>query len=387
MESIIFFMLYDIDDLTFNNTKLLQQMNAAENMGLDVYYLGYSISGIYLCSLKNEKKEFICKIKYVKRNFLKRMQIFRAMLLVLKNYSFDYCYTRKMITTVNYGRCLKKLKQKGIKLTVEVPTYPDYEEFKKERRKFRKIAFKILKFIDMYYSKYVDLFVLIGEKSNSYFGVKAINIQNGISIDCIKEWEPRFLKENELHFIALANFCYWHGYERVIEGLYNYYKDNSSNKRKIYIHFVGPDEDGSLACWRELGKKKGIENHLIFEGKKYGNDLDSIFDTCNCAIGTLGCYKKGIVTDSSLKSLNYIARGIPFIHAGITYESEDIAPYLFKIKNDNTPINFEMVINYLNQLPDNLQITRKLRTYCENNCSWEKQLGKVMIELNKVTKT
>lgn len=68
MESIIFFMLYDIDDLTFNNTKLLQQMNAAENMGLDVYYLGYSISGIYLCSLKNEKKNL-----YVKLNMLKEI--------------------------------------------------------------------------------------------------------------------------------------------------------------------------------------------------------------------------------------------------------------------------------------------------------------------------
>lgn len=379
MKSMLFFMLFNIDDINGNNSKLIQQINTAERMNYKVYYLGYSKSGIYLCH--RSKRKFLSKTFPVNKNFLKRMQLFVAMLKLLHtNIHFDYCYVRKMITTINYGRCLKRLHKLGTKVVVEIPTYPDYEEIKRDKRQYRRIAFFFLKLIDKHYSKYVDLFALIGEPSNNYFGRKAINIQNGIDTSLVSPWIKETESE-EINLLTVAYYCSWHGYERLIKGLKNYYDHNG--ERKITIHFVGKDCDGSLKEWLDLAKSLGVYSNIVFHGTKYGVELDEIVNCCDVAISSLGEYKKGINNATELKMLNYCARGIPFIYCTNFANEEKIAKYCLKVENNSNPVDFNKILSFIDSLSASSSSTKELRSFCKSNFGWEKQIDKVIRELDE----
>lgn len=377
MASVLFFMLYDIDDLNRNNTKLVQQMEAAKKMGFQVSYLGYSHKGIFLCSENGNDR--ICNSVRTNRNFFKRMQIFRACLKVLDRNTFDYCYIRKMITTINYGRCLKKMANKNIPVAVEIPTYPDYKEVAQDSRILKRLAFKVLWFVDKHYSKYVSVFALIGEKADSYMGIRAINIDNGIIVDDIAKWEHR-KKEGEIHVMVVANFCYWHGYERLINGIREYYKKDIQHE-KIIVHMVGEDCDGSLKKWIAMAEEAGIIENIVCEGEKYGAQLDEIANMCDVAIAGLGLYKKKLFNASELKVLNYCARGIPFLYCSEPLDNSCIKDCCMKIPNDASPLDVEEMVWFCRRIEQITDASVLLRDYCKQNYNWESQLGKVFKEL------
>ena len=372
-------MLIDIDDMSRNNSKLIQQIHSAEKLGYSVYFFGYSVKGIFLCH--NKKKKFFCRTINVKNNFLKRNQLYRAMLHLLDTgIHFDYCYVRKMLTTVNYGRCLKKMHNQGIRVVVEIPTYPDYEEYKNDKRQYRRLVFSVLKHFDKHYSKYVDLFALIGEPANQYFGRKAINIQNGIDTDNTSRWmKNRF--SDDLNALVIANFCSWHGIERLISGLRQYQENNGKNK--IRVHLVGPDCDGSLKEWKDMAVNNGVGDSVIVYGRKYGKELDSIVNECDIAFSSLGEYKKGINNASELKLLNYCARGIPFVYCTSFDREEEIGRFCLKIENDASSVDFFRIIEFIDKLPQRNEVVESLRSFSKKNFCWEKQLEKVFQELDK----
>ncbi len=375
---IFFLMLFYIDDQTRNNTKLSQQMEAVSKMGHDVYYIGIGNDGIYLCH--NSEREFINSIKDSKINIFNRIQMCKAACKVIKHSNFDIAYIRNMTAVPSFVNVLRQLKKCDTKIVVEIPTYPDFEEANHERRFTRKIAKKILMPLEKKASSYVDLYTLIGEKANSYHGIRAINICNGIDVNKVSIWKRINDNSNDVHLIALANFCYWHGYERLIEGLANYYKNGGS--RNVYLHFVGPDKDGSLAQWVSLSKSKNVFDNVVLEGSLYGEQLDEVFNKCDFAISALGEYKKGLSVDSALKSLTYLAKGIPFMHTGVTFESVEIEPFTLKVINDPSPIDINEILSKIDFLNNCNYESNILRNYCNNNCTWKEQFIRVFSELN-----
>ena len=269
-----------------------------------------------------------------------------------------------------------KLKKHGIKCVTEIPTYPYDQEFKGYPLKY-----KIPLYIDMMFrralSAKMEAIVTFSNKE-SIFGKRTICISNGIDLDSIPLHNPK--KQQDIHLIAVAEIHYWHGFDRLVAGLGEYYKSNP-NGRKVYFHVVGWEDDrgttsnGYLTV-EQMAKKYGIEKYVINHGKLFGDKLDEVFNQCVFAIGSLGRHRSGITEIKTLKNREYAARGISFIYSENDSDFDD-KPYIIKAPADESPINVGEIINYIDNHDFNPAEIRKT----VEHLSWKYQMEKVITEI------
>ena len=269
-----------------------------------------------------------------------------------------------------------KLKKHGIKCVTEIPTYPYDHEFKGYPLKY-----KIPLYIDMMFRRALaakmEAIVTFSNKE-SIFGKRTICISNGIDLDSIPLHNPK--KQQDIHLIAVAEIHYWHGFDRLVAGLGEYYKSNP-NGRKVYFHVVGWEDDrgttsnGYLTV-EQMAKKYGIEKYIINHGKLFGDKLDEVFNQCMFAIGSLGRHRSGITEIKTLKNREYAARGISFIYSENDSDFDD-KPYIIKAPADESPINVGEIINYIDNHDFNPFEIRKT----VEHLSWKYQMEKVITEI------
>ena len=269
-----------------------------------------------------------------------------------------------------------KLKKHGIKCVTEIPTYPYDQEFKGYPLKY-----KIPLYIDMMFRRALatkmEAIVTFSNK-DSIFGKRTIRISNGIDLDSIPLHNPK--KQQDIHLIAVAEIHYWHGFDRLVAGLGEYYKSNP-NGRKVYFHVVGWEDDrgttsnGYLTV-EQMARKYGIEKYIINHGKLFGDKLDEVFNQCVFAIGSLGRHRSGITEIKTLKNREYAARGISFIYSENDSDFENM-PYIIKAPADESPINVKEIINYIDTRNiDPADIRRTVE-----HLSWKYQMEKVITEI------
>lgn len=383
MKKIFFFMRYYTEDAKDNLAlKHSYQIQAAENIGLDVWFLECRNDGVYL---KNKDKEWKLKNMKIKKDGGLPQAIWLYHLLnKAANQareiadSFDYVYIRKTFFIPSYFRFLRNVKKDQSKIMVEIPTYPDQNEEGKETRIIRKIIFKLNNSMAKKAASYVDLFAVIGEDVSHYLGKKAINIENGINV------EKMLLRKKEkatkgVHCLALASMCKWHGYDRFIEGMRHYYEYGGTEN--IFFHLVGPDGDGSLTQWKELVSKYGLEKRVQFHGAMYGEDLDRFINQCDIGVASLAGYRTELYKASILKIREYTSRGLPFVYAIEDSVLKGDEGFCMKIENDASPVEMEKVLDFVEKVKGNKNIAQEMREYAQENMTWEKQFEKVIDNL------
>ena len=269
-----------------------------------------------------------------------------------------------------------KLKKHGIKCVTEIPTYPYDQEFKGYPLKY-----KIPLYIDMMFRRALaakmEAIVTFSNKE-SIFGKRTICISNGIDLDSIPLHNPK--KQQDIHLIAVAEIHYWHGFDRLVAGLGEYYKSNP-NGRKVYFHVVGWEDDrgttsnGYLTV-EQMARKYDIEKYIINHGKLFGEKLDEVFNQCVFAIGSLGRHRSGITEIKTLKNREYAARGISFIYSENDSDFDN-KPYIIKASADESPINVGEIIDYIDNHDINPAEIRKT----VEHLSWKYQMEKVITEI------
>ena len=273
-------------------------------------------------------------------------------------------------------RLFGKLNKQDIKCVTEIPTYPYDQEFKGYPLKY-KIPLYIDKMFRRALSAKMEAIVTFSNKE-SIFGKRTICISNGIDLDSIPLHNPK--KQQDIHFIAVAEIHYWHGFDRLVAGLGEYYKSNP-NGRKVYFHVVGWEDDrgttsnGYLTV-EQMARKYGIEKYIIYHGKLFGDKLDEVFNQCVFAIGSLGRHRSGITEIKTLKNREYAARGISFIYSENDSDFDD-KPYIIKAPADESPINVGEIINYIDSHDFNPAEIRKT----VEHLSWKYQMEKVITEI------
>ena len=266
-----------------------------------------------------------------------------------------------------------KLKKHGIKCVTEIPTYPYDQEFKGYPLKY-----KIPLYIDMMFRRALaakmEAIVTFSNKE-SIFGKRTICISNGIDLDSIPLHNPK--KQQDIHLIAVAEIHYWHGFDRLVAGLGEYYKSNP-NGRKVYFHVVGWEDDrgttsnGYLTV-EQMARKYGIEKYVINHGKLFGDKLDEVFNQCEFAIGSLGRHRSGITEIKTLKNREYAARGISFIYSEMDSDFDN-QTYVIKAPADDTPIDVSEIIRYI----DNSKVESSYIRHTVEHLSWKYQMRIVL---------
>jgi len=395
----IIYVSYIIEELSSGYTeKIKNQCFAFENLGFQIYlYISkvdkcifYEINNGKIKELFSQKYKFPFNISSQKNNNILKIFERKIHAYIRMDEYFKYLYDidlfknskivyfRRIVPITNILiNFLKKLRKDNKIIIYEYPTYPWEKEMIKDKDYLRYILDKI------YYKKLIFLVdyipVMLGKQIN--LSRKFISITNGININNIpKKKYNYYCEKKKFHMLGLANVQYWHGYDRVIKGISNYY--NSSNiKERVYFHIVGDGKE--IPRLKELVKKYKIEKYILFYGHKTGKELNDLFDLCHIGIGSLGLHRQSLYSACPLKNREYCARGIPFVISFKDLDFSEKYPYVKIFPSDESIINIEEVISfYINIQAIYPKYANDMRNYTKKYLSWEIKLKPVVDVLN-----
>lgn len=299
---------------------------------------------------------------------------------------YDYCKENGIQFV--YARCFqnaspflirffKKLKKSGIKAVTEIPTYPYDQEFETFSRQER-LGLKIDQMFRNRLYRQQSAVVTFSD-AETIFGQRTIRISNGVDFDSIPlhHFQP---VDDALHFIGVAEVHLWHGYDRLIAGLGEYYK-KVENPRNIIFHIVGGIDpfdlygQGDYPGIQTLIDQYGIQKHVVFHGQLFGEELNKVFNQSCFAIGSLARHRSGITYIKTLKNREYATRGIPFIYSEIDSDFENKS-YIVKAKPDESPIDVQQIVDFIESRHfDPAEIRKTVE-----NLTWKIQMKRVVDE-------
>lgn len=299
----------------------------------------------------------------------------------------DYCIQQKI--ELVYVRCFmnaspftirlfKRLHADGIKTLMEVPTYPYDGEFVSLPLKYR-IEHVVDKMFRRKLSSYMDAIVTFSD-ATEIFGQRTIRISNGVDFDSLPlHHTQKPIANSPLHLIGVAEVHPWHGFDRMLTGLGEFYQ--KGGEQQLIFHIVGGVSAVMMNQFRVIIDKYNIEDKVIFHGKLFGKQLDDVFAQCQFAIGSLARHRSGITCIKTLKNREYAARGIPFIYSEDDSDF-DQQPYVLKAPADESPIDIDRIIRFLDNYQENPADIR----HTVEHLAWKMQMQRVVNPLEEMEK-
>lgn len=265
---------------------------------------------------------------------------------------------------------VKQASKMGVKALLEIPTYPYDNEYIA-----LPLSSRIQLFIDkLYRRKLADNIFRIVTFSNetNIFGAKTINISNGIDFDAIKIKET-INYPNIITLISVAEIHIWHGFDRLLKGLAEYY--NVKRDIEVRYEIIGYGDEREISKLKNYIIQNKLENYVTFHGPQYGKSLDDLFNHASVGIASLGRHRSGITNIKTLKNREYAARGIPFIYSEIDDDFEE-KPYIMKVNADESPISILDIIAFYEKVKmiPAIDIRNSI-----SNLSWKNQMEKVIL--------
>ena len=369
MKKVLFLIFHGFDPNNGISKKISYQVDAFKKCGMNVH----------LCYMdeKDTKKRIIngdVIADYgngLLSKILKRTD-FSAISNYVKKNQIDLVYIRSNhnanLFTINM---VKKMKAYGAKVVMEIPTYPYDIEYKAQGISRQIFQDKIFR---NQLAKYLDAIVTFSD-FDKIFGQRTIKISNGIDFDSVKMKTTINDTSKELNLIGVAEIHEWHGFDRIVRGLADYY--SKPQDYLVEFHVIGYFFSKEIEDeFRKIISDNHMENYVILYGKKHGTELDNLFDKCDFGIGSLGRHRVGIDKIKTLKNREYAARGIPFIYSE-TDSDFDPKPYVLKAPADESPIEIQRIIDfYKRNTMSPIEIRESI-----TDLSWKKQMELVIKEV------
>lgn len=271
-------------------------------------------------------------------------------------------------------RWLRALRRTGTKIALEIPTYPYDREYRGQPLGFR-IGHLIDRCFRRSLMRSVDRIVTFSDDPE-IFGRPTVRISNGVDFAAIPLQSRRAAHPSELRLTGVANIHPWHGFDRVIAGLADYYR--TPQPCTVRFTIVGDGDPALLERYRRTARERGIAAYVAFTGPLSGQALDAVFDRTDLGIASLGRHRNGIVRLRSLKNREYAARGIPFVYSEQD-DDFDAMPYVFKAPADDTPLDIAALVRFR----DSLRMPpAAIRATVEQTLSWDRQMELILQDLN-----
>lgn len=305
---------------------------------------------------------------------IKKRINYDPILTYIKQERVSFVYMRSEHNASPFLICFaKQVRQNGIKIVMEIPTYPYDQEYSTFKGKYLLFVDKIFR---KSLAKQLDAIVTFSNEPE-IFGQRTIRISNGIDFNSIKLQQHRSHISSEIHLIAVAEIHYWHGFDRIVAGLADYYKSDRHNVGEVYLHIVGGfSGERERAEIVPLIIENQLENHVFLHGRLFGTALDDLFDRVDIGIGSLGRHRSHITHIKTLKNREYAARGIPFIYSEIDEDFEEM-PYIMKVPADDSPISIERLVEF----HDHVIMTAGEIRETVQHLAWKNQMQKVIHEI------
>lgn len=199
-------------------------------------------------------------------------------------------------------------------------------------------------------------------------------IPNGIDAGrvvqtCFAPFDGRVL---HLVFVASAvslRNAPWHGLDRVVEGIRRY-----TGTVRIQLHIVGrPDREF-------VDYVAPMRPSVILHGEKYGGELDDLMAGMNLGLSTLALYRKQMQQACSLKTREYMARGLPFV---LGYDDPDLSHtawnsgFFWKVPNDGRPINIDELVRFAANVSRRAETSTTMRNIAFDHMDWTAKMAQM----------
>ncbi len=369
----IFIIFHALAEYSGITKKIRYQVKALNDCGVEteLCYLGWDEFGNQVRWVGDKvQKNFGNGIKAkVKKRFE-----YNSLFNYIIDNNLSLVYMRSFINAEPFLISLvKKLKQRGVKVVMEVPTYP-YDKEIKELSRSGKITYYIDKLFRNLLSKNLDAIITFSDYDR-IFNQKTIKISNGVDFDSLPLKSSYRRNPEVLELLVVAELHYWHGVDRAISGINEYVKSNP--KQKVHLNIVGKPERVSGFALKTQVENLGLNEYITFYGALSGKELDDMFERCDFAIGSLARHRSNITKIKTLKNREYAARGFGFVYSEIDEDFEDM-PYIIKAPADETPLDISRIVDFYHSTNlDPIEIRKSI----EPNLSWKNQMQKVIFSI------
>lgn len=280
-------------------------------------------------------------------------------------------YVRYPLSDQSFIDFLRYQKEKKIRMVLEIPTYPYDDELPEGRGKKEDIYYRRM------VGEYIDI-ISTYSYDTEIWGKKCIKLINGIDLDKIS-LSNRKKEHDQIVMIAVGCMEPWHGFERLIEGMGNYYL--TGGDRKVYLQLVG--EGVELNRYRREIEHFKIQEYVEICGQKEGDALTECFNHSDIAIGSLGFYKNGITEGSPIKGAEYCARGLPMVIGYTDMRFPKDIPFILQVSNDNSAVNIEQIVNFYDCVTARKNYQMEIQNYAAQYLSWNRIMKPVAEYLKK----
>lgn len=286
--------------------------------------------------------------------------------------NIDFVYVRSFYNTNPFlFYMFYSLRRQGVKVLIEYPTYPYDKETKSEHYRYQPI-FLLHRLSRPFLRFFVDRVITFSDL-DYIEGVKTIKISNAIDFNSLPVLNKRPEIVSSFNMIAVAEIHFWHGYDRVIRGLYNYYRDGDGTLN-IHFYIAGDGSDVDREELKKLTTDLQLDDRVHFLGNIHGKDLDSLFELGHIAIASLGRHRSGVYNLKTLKNREYAARGIPFVYSEIDTDFENMS-YIHKVPANDSDIDIPSLVDFVSRCK---MSPEEIRATIYPELSWNNQIKKVV---------
>ena len=198
----------------------------------------------------------------------------------------------------------------------------------------------------------------------------SIVVANGINVNDYKlRNQPDFELPLKILFLkGTSTDAPWNGLERIINSI-----DKYIGKKNIELIICGHYIQGEIPI-------KSYIKHLGYLNKE---QVDKLMDEVHIGFSTMALYKQGLQEASSLKTREYISRGLPFIYAyNDTDLNKDSEEFTFKFQNDESLIDMEKVVGFAKRVLNDKEMPGKMRKYSEGHLDYDVKMKRLLYNLN-----
>lgn len=336
--------------------KISGQINAMKRNDINVYFGHFYGNDKFIIELNEQN----CILEaYGKNTRAKFSSIYNKLFDYIREKSIKTVYIRFVSLDKNAINFYQSLKNNGIKVIIEFYSHNlELEASKTIKRLLANKEYlkafknKISLCINKYYFKKlhncVDLIVTTTEIEKLY-NIPTINVINGIDTN-LTNIRKKMINEYDFNIISVAMISPWHGYDRVIKGIANYYKNGG--KLNILYSVIGDGEEKINLEF--LVKNLGLEKHVVFPGIKLGKELDYYYSIADVALEMLAGFRRTQGQISSIKMAEYFAKGIPVIFSSEkNLYSSEVNKYCYRVPNNDSDISIQEIIDFSIKLQKN----------------------------------
>jgi hypothetical protein len=190
--------------------------------------------------------------------------------------------------------------------------------------------------------------------------VTSRTISNGIDVDRVPLTGFRPFRGDVLHLLFVAStHVPWHGTDRVLAALRRH-----RGPPHVVLHLVGGGS-GAPAGTIEQGESTTIRHH----GPLHGDELDRVCRAVTLAFGSLALHRKRLRQACTLKTREYIARGLPF---ALAYDDVDVppSPFALQLPPGDAPIELGPLFDFAESVSRSDGLSDAMRAYAHDHLDW-----------------